>query len=543
MKNLICLLFLTIGMLCQAQQLNEVTLNDYMLLGNVLEVQEIQASWNTSSNIFDRENVFKYKFDTNGYVILTEKYNNIQTMTYSKNYEQQTLVYGDNKTKTSYIIKTPARTFLTNTKDVVKNTNGTIQRVIEKPNGTVKDAKDFSYNFSYEANVITVKTSGSFQITQRFTMDGLIKSEESDISQTYFFYHPKTKQLSQKISKTKYSGMDFYYINCYEYDKFGNWIVRYSYSSIPSIKNIVMPFQIATRSITYKNNEKTGYTTISGIHKLRGSYYGSSKMVNKLDTSNPYSFPVYIDYDFATNASTSTTTTNSVANTPSSPVAPVASSKCQGNCVDGYGKYTYDNGYYTGFWKNGQKNGFGSYTWNYGDSFYGNWVNDKMDGYGFTNFKGGSTHSGLYLNSKYNGNGFYVNKVTGKSEINYYENGTFIRTVPFNPTGQTQGCVNGDCSNSFGKYVFSNGDMFIGNFQYSKMKSGSYIFKNGDIYTGNFNANNQFENYGLYVFKAQGDLYYGNWVNGKRNGRGYGITNKKEEVGEWKDNVLITKMN
>jgi hypothetical protein len=539
MKNSLCFLFLSIGMLCQAQLLDQVTLNDYGLMGNVLEIQETQSSWSANSKNFDKENIFKYQFDTNGYILRTEEYNTIKTMSYSKNYEQQTLVYGDNKTRTSYIIKTPARTFLTNTKDVVINANGTIQKVIAKPNGTLKDAKDFIYEFSYDANTIAIQTNSSnFSNKQRFTKEGLFLSEENDISKTYYFYHPKSKQLSQKISNTKYSKYGVYYINCYEYDKYGNWIVRYSFSAMPSIVSMVNPFAISVRSIKYKNNEKTGYETISGIQKLRGAYYSSSKMVNKLDSTNPYSFPVFIDYDFATNKSTT-----AVANTPSSPNVPEASSKCQGNCVDGYGKYTYDNGYYNGFWKNSQKNGYGTYYWNSGDYFYGNWVNDKMDGFGFTKLKNGSTYTGLYLNSKFNGNAFYMNKVTGKSEINYYENGNFIRSVPFNATGQTQGCTNGDCMNGYGKYAFKNGDLYIGDFQNGRMKVGTYVFVNGDIYTGNFNANNQFESYGFYLFKSSGNMYYGNWINGKRNGRGYGITNNKEEVGEWKDGVLITKMN
>lgn len=538
MKNLASFLFLTIGMYCQAQLLEQVSLKDYGLVGNVIEVQEIQSSWTSSSKNFDRENIFKYQFDTNGYIIRTEKYTYINKMTYNKNYEQQTLEYGDNKTRTSYIIKTPARSFLTNTNDVVKNSNGTIQKVIAKPNGTVKEAKDFIYDFSYDANTISIKTGGSLPNMQRFTKEGLILSEESEIAKTYFFYHPKSKQLTQKISKTKYSTMDYYYINSYEYDKYGNWIVCYTYSSIPSISSAVAPFQVATRFITYKNNEKTGYAAIAAMHKLRGAYYGSSKMVNKLDTSNPYSFPVFIDYDFTTNSSSTV-----AANTPSSPAVPVVSPKCQGNCQDGYGKYTYDNGYYNGFWKNGQKNGYGTYNWNSGDYYYGNWVNDKMEGLGFSKATNGSTYTGLYSNSKYHGNAFYLNKGTGKSEINYYENGKFIRSISFNATGQTQGCVNGDCTNGFGKYAFNSGDMYIGDFQNSRMKVGTYIFQNGDIYTGNFNANNQFEAHGFYLFKSTGNMYYGYWMNGKRNGRGYGIANDREEVGEWKDNVLITKMN
>lgn len=529
-----------LGIFAHAQMLEKIMLSDYDLKGSVLSAQVMESSWSAAGKSFQKEKIFNYQFDTNGYVTRSEMYNSINKMTYSKGYTQQTIEFKDGKSRTSTIIKTPARSFLTNTFDVIKNANGTVQKVTDKPDGTVKDAKDLVYNFTYENGITIIQPSTSFVYKQRFTSDGLLISEENDLVKSYFFYHPKSKLLTQKISKTKYSTMDVYYINSYEYDKYGNWIVCYNYSSIPSISNAVNPFQISTRAITYKNNEKTGYETISGIQKLRGAYYGSSKMVNKLDTNNPYSFPVYIDYDFS---SSSAATSVEVANTPSSPSAPVAASNCKGNCVDGFGKYTYDNGYYYGFWKNGQKNGYGTYRWNTGDFFYGNWVDNKMEGFGYSKLANGSSYTGLYSNSKYHGNAYYINKETGKSEFNYYENGKFVKSIPYYSTGQTQGCTTGECANGYGKYIFNNSDLYMGDFQNGKMKVGTYVFQNGDIYTGGFNANNQFEGYGFYLFKASGNFYYGYWANGKRNGRGYAVTNNKEEVGEWKDNFLVVKMN
>lgn len=44
-----------------------------------------------------------------------------------------------------------------------------------------------------------------------------------------------------------------------------------------------------------------------------------------------------------------------------------------GNCVNGFGTYTYTDGRkYVGAWKNGKKEGQGTYTWPYGDKYVGN---------------------------------------------------------------------------------------------------------------------------------------------------------------------------
>lgn len=223
-------------------------------------------------------------------------------MTYSKNYQQQTLVDGYGDTQTCFIIKTPARSFLVHTIDVVKNNDGSIQKVIEKPNDTVQNGVSFSHDFSYEGQTIIIDSDIDQPHKQRFSTDGVLLSEENEYIKSYYFYHPKSKQLSQKIIKTKSAPHNEYYINSYEYDKAGNWIVCYSYSAIPTASNVIKPFNISVRTIDYQNKQKTGYDTITNLIKQKAITQIAQIKINNLDVLKPYSFPLFVDYDLVAKA-------------------------------------------------------------------------------------------------------------------------------------------------------------------------------------------------------------------------------------------------
>jgi hypothetical protein len=537
--KLIFLLFVIFITKSNSQISDNMILKNYEIsTNNVVSITESYSRYNKGTNSFKDESGSVYEFDKNGFNTAIKRLivnNSNSFISYNKDYTERTYRFNTSTPTKCYIIDTPFGYFLSSTKNVVKNSDGTIQKIYYEPEDLPKNT--FSFNFIYNGKVATILPAKDFMKTKRYTNNGLLLSSKNKSATEIYCYKPNSYVVSLKINKSESYKDDLYYAYVHEFDKYGNWIVRYEYTLIPALnvnKNLLSTIHV--REINYNNNETTGYKSLTAILKTKAFQNSANLIVPKIETSNLNTIPLYVDIK-------TVDVSIQVANTPSSPYVPEASAKCQGNCVDGYGKYTYENGYYYGFWKNGQKNGYGNYRWNAGDYFYGNWVNDKMEGFGFSKFPNGSTYTGLYSNSKYHGNAFYMNKETGKTEINYYENGKFIRSIPFNATEQTQGCTNGDCMNGYGKYAFKNGDLYIGDFQNGRMKVGTYIFVNGDIYTGNFNANNQFESYGFYLFKSSGNMYYGNWINGKRNGRGYGITNNKEEVGEWKDGVLITKMN
>lgn len=84
---------------------------------------------------------------------------------------------------------------------------------------------------------------------------------------------------------------------------------------------------------------------------------------------------------------------------------------------------------------------------------------------------------------------------------------------------QTGECTHGDCENGKGRYIYPNGDKYIGEFKDSKLDGrGVYTFKNGNVYRGQF-KNNMRHGYGTYRW-VNGDTYIGEYEDNKRQGQG-----------------------
>jgi hypothetical protein len=84
---------------------------------------------------------------------------------------------------------------------------------------------------------------------------------------------------------------------------------------------------------------------------------------------------------------------------------------------------------------------------------------------------------------------------------------------------QEQGCTTGDCENGKGRFIFPNGDKYIGEFKSGKLDGrGVYTSKNGNEYRGQFKENMR-HGYGTYKWK-NGDTYIGEYVNNERQGEG-----------------------
>merc|ERR1711879_719068 len=71
------------------------------------------------------------------------------------------------------------------------------------------------------------------------------------------------------------------------------------------------------------------------------------------------------------------------------------------------GTYTWTNGNeYTGEFKMGNKEGYGSMIWNDGTIYNGNWKNGKRHGYGTIKYaRTGNIYEGEWLNGKKDGRG------------------------------------------------------------------------------------------------------------------------------------------
>ena len=210
-----------------------------------------------------------------------------------------------------------------------------------------------------------------------------------------------------------------------------------------------------------------------------------------------------------------------------------------GDCDNGWGKWQYNNGYYSGFFKEGKRDGYGLYDWKEAGKYIGFWKNDTRSGYGVYFYNEGDEMSGNFENGELNGFGKkYKDK---KWEQGVYEGGTLKTKHDFYTNNKDVGCVAGDCDNKYGRYKWANGDVYTGFFKNGNMYMGTYKFANGDKYSGFFDTNNRFSGQGRFFFQ-DGAYYGGEWLYGKYNGRGYYTSaDVVSQKGIWENGQLTKK--
>ena len=73
-----------------------------------------------------------------------------------------------------------------------------------------------------------------------------------------------------------------------------------------------------------------------------------------------------------------------------------------GNCTNGIGTYTWDNGdKYVGEFQDDKAHGQGTYTYASGDKYVGEHQDDKKHGQGTYTFKNGTKQTGFFLNGSF----------------------------------------------------------------------------------------------------------------------------------------------
>ena len=82
---------------------------------------------------------------------------------------------------------------------------------------------------------------------------------------------------------------------------------------------------------------------------------------------------------------------------------------CEGNCEDGFGKWTYtDKTTYEGNWVGTKKNGQGIEIWPNGYIYKGEFKNSEWSGQGILTFPNGATYEGQWANGFMNGIGTFT---------------------------------------------------------------------------------------------------------------------------------------
>jgi len=100
---------------------------------------------------------------------------------------------------------------------------------------------------------------------------------------------------------------------------------------------------------------------------------------------------------------------------------------------------------------------------------------------------------------------------------------------------QSTGCVYGDCDNGYGKYVWENGDVYIGDWVNGDQEgNGTFSFHSGSKYVGEFKKGSRWGT-GTYTW-ASGEKHTGQWMNDDQHGEGsYYDSNGNVKVGVWKN--------
>ena len=219
----------------------------------------------------------------------------------------------------------------------------------------------------------------------------------------------------------------------------------------------------------------------------------------------------------------------------------LSNGNCLGNCVDGYGTKTYDNGDgYTGIFYNGKPYKAGNYRWNSSkSSFIGDFdANGKLTNYGMY-IADSYVYVGEITQGKLTGKAIKVDKQSGKQIQGEFKDGVLVvdysntNTITGNPTQtntsiSNSGCLSGNCIDGYGEY--NTGKSKISGF-FSGGKANGYgkeVYDDGSgFYTGDF-FNGLRQGFGMYTWNKDLSYYIGEWKTG--NFHGYGYFKKGSEV-------------
>ncbi len=202
-----------------------------------------------------------------------------------------------------------------------------------------------------------------------------------------------------------------------------------------------------------------------------------------------------------------------------------------------------DGSFYFGELKDDVRSGMGSYVWENSSSYHGNWKKGEMTGQGTFYYADGGIYKGNFKDGKFSGIGV-LEQANGNTYTGNFEEGK--------QAGK-------------GKFVYANGDIYEGEFRNNKITgTGTMLFIDGSKYEGDW-LNGQYHEKGTLTRKdgfyikgaflngnesivkyynpnhqevtklvyydlpesgfakrklENGDVYEGNWLNGKYHGEG-----------------------
>jgi len=438
--------------------------------------------------------------------------------------------------------------------------------------GPVKECDDtFSVTtFNEQGKLVNEKSTYGLDDTYIYDAGGELIKIESDLFGIELVKNVIRDAGNRVIeSSSKSSGNKFHYDsdgNFFEdYDIDANYVSeRHFYDKLARVIKSEFYYpainESAIKNYSYKmdgdflvvdshyksSNTEKEPSTYSSYYK-NGNYYGPTKN-NNLEYDkygNPLSYiddkgnvSTAIKYKYFDGSSSEKKNSNeNEVIKPQNPTADTTSYCASGDCINGWGKYQYEDDYYEGFWLNGKKSGYGFYKWEGIGKYIGNWNEDNMNGYGVYIADNNDNTIGNFSKGQLEGIGLTI--FGDDWTYGVYSNGNLTTNYDFFTNNIDTGCVAGDCQDKYGRWKWSNGDTYTGFFENGKLVMGTYSFENGDRYTGTFNDDNQFHGTGRYFYK-DGGYYGGEWSKGNMQGKGYYHNSDLEkQIGEWSNGSLV----
>lgn len=162
----------------------------------------------------------------------------------------------------------------------------------------------------------------------------------------------------------------------------------------------------------------------------------------------------------------------------------------------GYGRCTYENAHYIGYYKRGYRHGKGEYFWDNGAKYKGSFKHNVMWGRGIYEWHGGTMESDWKLNKQHGH--CVIQWITGCVFQGHYKYGV---------------------RKGHGIYRWSDGGIYNGGWcDMNRHGEASMTFANGIIFKGLY-YNDQRNGHGTLTW-PNGDTYTGNWSMGGRHGPG-----------------------
>ena len=160
----------------------------------------------------------------------------------------------------------------------------------------------------------------------------------------------------------------------------------------------------------------------------------------------------------------------------------------QGNCQNGKGTYAYSDGSrYEGYFFRGKPGGQGTFYYPNGDRYVGQMFRGLRHGSGQLYHENGKINKGPW------------------------EHGEPLNML--SSARNTAGCIEGNCDNGYGSYIFKDGAKYHGIFRNSRPHGQGVVqYTNGEKYEGEMQFG-AFSGKGT-LFKADGNKISGYWENG-----------------------------